>query len=169
MQLTTRLVVAALAAFSLVSCATYAPENRRLLVELTHARAAAVEQQTRLASLEQRLRKVEQQRELAVERARAQELRPLLERLDLLISQNRELVLHTTAPGLPPAIESEPEADPDCEQSSDPKRQLRHWAARLRADPSRWRGGLSTAENQALNLLLRRERSLDPSNPWLLR
>lgn len=165
-----------LAGFALLGCASQSAENRRLLDELSQARVAAVENRAHLAEIEQRLRGIEQQREREAERARARELLPLVERLDLLISQNRELLLQNaeSSPAPPPPAEeasgigSAGEAQ-SCELSSDPKEQLRFWAERLRGDPSRWRGGLSPAENQALNVILRRERLLDPRNPWHVR
>lgn len=174
--LVSRLVIIGLSGCSFVGCASHAAENRRLLDELSQARAAAVDNRTHLAELEQRLFGIEQQRELEAERARARELMPLLDKLDVLISQNRELLLQNAASLLPaplPAevIEGEVSAaeTQTCDLSSDPKEQLRYWAEQLRGDPSRWRGGLSPAENQAVNVLLRRERLLDPRNPWHVR
>ena len=79
-------------------CASHAAENRRLLDELSQATAAAADNRAHLAELEQRLLGIEQQRELEAERARARELMPLVEKLDLLISQNRELLLQNAAP-----------------------------------------------------------------------
>jgi hypothetical protein len=175
-SLVSRLAVVGFAGFAFLGCASQAAENRRLLDELSQARAAAVDNRAHLAELEQRLLGIEQQRELEAERARARELIPLVEKLDLLISQNRELLMQNAAslPAEPaPTEESDGEesaaAEQTCELSSDPKQQLRYWAERLRGDPSRWRGGLSAAENQAVNVLLRRERLLDPRNPWHVR
>ena len=48
----------------------------------------------------------------------------------------------------------------------DPKAQLRYWAERLRDGDSGFRDRLTIAQNAALNVLLRRERELDPHNPW---
>jgi hypothetical protein len=174
--LVSRLAVVGFFASSLLGCASHAAENRRLLDQLSQARAAAADNRAHLAELEQRLVGIERQSELEAERARARELVPLVEKLDLLISQNRELLLQNAA-SLPPSALSAEVTDPEasvpegqtCELNSDPKEQLRYWAEQLRGDPSRWRGGLSPAENQALNVLLRRERLLDPRNPWHLR
>lgn len=178
MPLVSRLVILGLGGFGFLGCASQAAENRRLLDELSQARAAAADNRTQLAEVEQRLLGIERQRELEAERARARELLPLMERLDLLISQNRELLLQGAVP-LPPAPAPPPKEENEvresvaeertCELSSDPKEQLRYWAEQLRGDPSRWRGGLSPAEHQALNVLLRRERLLDPRNPWHVR
>lgn len=172
--LVSRLAVVGFAGIAVLGCASQAAENRRLLDELSQARAAAVDNRAHLAELEQRLLGIEQQRELEAERARARELVPLMEKLDLLISQNTELLMQNAAPLAPaPTEESEGQgsvaAEQTCELSSDPKQQLRYWAEQLRGDPSRWRGGLSPAENQAVNVLLRRERLLDPRNPWHVR
>ena len=49
---------------------------------------------------------------------------------------------------------------------SDPKEQLRYWAQRLRDDERGFRGRLSSEWNAALNVVLRRDRPLDPRNPW---
>lgn len=175
--LVSRLAIVGLAGFGFMGCASQSVENRRLLDELSQARATAAEHRAHLAELEQRLLGIEQRRELEAERARARELMPLVDKLDLVISQNRELLLQNAASlPLPPApIEEEIDAhgsaaeEQTCALSSDPKEQLRFWAERLRGDPSRWRGGLSPAENQAVNVLLRRERLLDPRNPWHVR
>jgi hypothetical protein len=170
-NLVSRLVVAAVAASS-VGCATYAAENRRLLDDLSRSRDAAVENQVRLVEVEQRLRQIELEAQLAAERSRANELGAVAEKLDVLIAQNQQILLQASAPppiAPPPpevaVIESAAVADA-CTDASDPKERLRYWAERLRNDPSVWRGGLSPAQNQALNILLRRERSLDPLNPW---
>ena len=165
-NLVSRLVVAAVAASS-VGCATYAAENRRLLDDLSRSRDAAVENQVRLVEVEQRLRQIELEAQLAAERSRANELGAVAEKLDVLIAQNQQILLQASAPPPPEvvAIESAAVADA-CTDASDPKERLRYWAERLRNDPSVWRGGLSPAQNQALNILLRRERLLDPLNPW---
>ncbi len=172
-NLVSRLVTAAVAASNIVGCATYAAENRRLLDDLSRSRDAAVENQVRLVEVEQRLRQIELEGQLAAERTRASGLAAVAEKLDVLIVQNQRLLLHASAPPPPveaavpeaPALESVAVADA-CVDESDPKERLRYWAERLRNDPSLWRGGLTPAQNQALHLLLRRERSLDPLNPW---
>jgi hypothetical protein len=167
-QLVSRLAIIGFTAFTLSGCATYAAENRRLVDELERARAAVMDNRAHLAQLEQRLHDLERQREDDTERARVRELLPVMDKLDLLVSQTRELLLQsqpasvTTAPAASATVVGAGASEAD----SDPKEQLRHWAERLRGDPSRWRGGLSPAESQALNVLLRRERLLDPRNPW---
>jgi hypothetical protein len=171
-NLVSRLVLAAVAASNIVGCATYAAENRRLLDDLSRSRDAAVGNQVRLVEVEQRLRQIELEGQLAAERTRARELAVVAEKLEVLIGQNQQILLQASAPlpvepELPaaPAVASVTVADA-CVDASDPKERLRYWAERLRNDASLWRGGLTPAQNQALNILLRRERSLDPHNPW---
>jgi hypothetical protein len=172
-KLVSRLVIAAFAASNIVGCATYAAENRRLLDDLSRSRDAAAGNQVRLVEVEQRLRQIELEGQRAAERTRASELAAVAEKLEVLIAQNQRLLLQVSAPPTPvepalpevPAIESVAVADA-CVEESDPKERLRYWAERLRNDASLWRGGLTPAQNQALNILLRRERSLDPLNPW---
>jgi hypothetical protein len=158
-----------LCAVGFVGCATYSAENQRLLVSLEQSRQAALEQQLRLVQLEQRLAQLE-----GAPRARRfqSELTPALEKLDELILQNQQLLMQMAGRGASEASALEGSADDgfalpvSCADGSDARDQLRYWAARLRADHKLFRGGLSPEQNHALNLLLRRERLLDPQNPW---
>ncbi len=49
---------------------------------------------------------------------------------------------------------------------ADPREQLRYWAKLMRDGESGFRAGLPPEWRTALNLLIRRDRPLDPNNPW---
>jgi hypothetical protein len=111
--------------------------------------------QRRIAELEERIEQLEAARsaELAAAIAQNEELAERNRALDL---ENQQLA-RSRAP-LRPAV---------CEPlDADPRSQLRYWAQRMRDGESSFRGGLPTEWRSALNLLLRRERELDPHNPW---
>lgn len=96
--------------------------------------------------------------ELDAALARNQEL---MARNGALAAQNQELTQsHLFEP---------PVADIECEPppgDADPKVQLRYWAERLRDGDGGFRNRLTPEQNAAVNVLLRRERELDPRNPW---
>jgi hypothetical protein len=48
----------------------------------------------------------------------------------------------------------------------DAKEHLRYWAQRMRDEERGFRGRMSSEWNAALNVVLRRDRPLDPRNPW---
>jgi hypothetical protein len=166
-----QLAVAGVAASNALGCATYAAENRRLLQGLEESRQADIHQRRHLAALEQRLAELEQ--DALEERRSSLQQSLVLEKLDLIISQNQQRLLRaaeaadTKPPGsaLVPA-EGTFAGSAASTSELDPREQLRFWAERLRADSQHFRGGLSPAQHQALNVLLRRERLLDPRNPW---
>jgi hypothetical protein len=166
-----KLALLGLCASSPSGCATYAAENQRLIVSLEQSRHAALEQQLRLVQLEQRFAELEGAPRQSARRI-SNELTPALEKLDQLILQNEQLLMQMAgrgsheAPALEAASEDAFALPLLCADGPDPRDQLRYWAARLRADHTLFRGGLSPEQNQALNLLLRRERLLDPQNPW---
>jgi hypothetical protein len=132
------------------------------------------EPQRRIAQLEQRLK------ELGGEPHGAAPGRPTPGRasgeLDTLIARNQELVERNLAlsaenQALAQSHLFEPPvaATPVCEpppDAADPRAQLRYWAERLRDGESSFRSGLTPDQSAALNVLLRRERTLDPRNPW---
>jgi hypothetical protein len=167
-----KLGVVGLCAVGAISCATYSAENQRLLVSLEQSRQAALEQQLRLVQLEQRFAQLEGAPLGQSARRLSGELTPALEKLDELILQNQQLLMQMAARGSSQGPALEGSADDgftlpvSCADGSDPRDQLRYWAARVRADHTSFRGGLSPEQNYALNLLLRRERLLDPQNPW---
>jgi hypothetical protein len=167
-----KLGVVGLCAASAVGCATYSAENQRLLVSLEQSRQAALEQQLRLVELERRFARLEGAPLGQSARRSSSELTPAIEKLDELLLQNQQLLMQMAGRGSleGPAIDGSAgdgfTLPVSCADGSDPRDQLRYWAARVRADHTVFRGGLSPEQNHALNLLLRRERLLDPHNPW---
>jgi hypothetical protein len=101
---------------------------------------------------------------------------PLAEELaerDALVARNQELVAHNQALALQnqalaqsQAAAARGEACAPPPAGVDPKEQLRYWGERLRSGDYGFRGGLSPEQMAALNVLMRRERPLDPRNPW---
>jgi hypothetical protein len=131
------------------------------------------EAQRRIAQLEQRLKELETERrgasagapaprhvsgELGAATARNQEL---LARNRALAAENQALAQsHLFEPRVTATACEPPPGD------ADPKAQLRYWAERLRDGDGAFRSRLTSEQNSALNVLLRRERELDPKNPW---
>ncbi len=131
------------------------------------------EAQRRSVQLEQPLK------ELAVERRGTtsgdlppgqvtRELRDAIARNHELMAQNRALTAENQALAQsqlfePPATASTCEPPP---LEADPRAQLRYWAARLRDSNGGLRDRLTAEQSSALNVLLRRQRALDPNNPW---
>jgi hypothetical protein len=148
---------------NLAGCASYA-ENQRLSLALERSRREVVVGQARLVDLESRVKDIEHGDVLRAERLRSDAAARLMDRIELLIVQNQELLRQREGDDAPAA-----ELRDHCDEDRDPIAQLRDAVERLRSDPGRWRGGLSPAQNQVLTELLRRERSLDPRNPWDVR
>jgi type II secretory pathway pseudopilin PulG len=148
-----------LLAISAVGCASQADAHQRLLGEQARAERSALEQQLRIAELELRLQQLEARRAPMA----AAELAAILERLDTVIAQNQALLRAQGTPGAAAAVV--PTGDAPSEDA-DAKVMLRYWAERLRAGSNRFRSGLTPEQSAALNTLLRRERPLDPRNPW---
>jgi hypothetical protein len=129
--------------------------------------------QRRIAELEQQLAQLETLRAAApagpAPRQESSELETVLARNQELAARNRSLslenqaLLHKQLFESPAASTAACQAPPDAE---DPRVQLRYWAERLRQGDAGFRGGLTPEQNAALNVLLRRERPLDPRNPW---
>jgi hypothetical protein len=95
--------------------------------------------------------------------------------LDAILAQNRELIARNRALAAENQALAQnhlfepPVADGACEPppaDADPKAQLRYWAERLRDGDGGFRGRLTAEQNAAVNVLVRRERALDPHNPW---
>jgi hypothetical protein len=148
---------------SAFACATHAADNRRLVDELGRAERSASDHQRRIAELEWRLRELEGQRDAESRRGAARQLGAVLDRLDALLEQNRQLMEASVA--------ATDEGSKSCtadgpSDGADAKVHLRFWAERLRSSSNGFRGGLTPEQNSALNLLLKRERLLDPRNPW---
>jgi hypothetical protein len=155
-----------------LGCAPRVADHDRLLDELAKSRQQALTSELRLVALDRRLSELERDRAQAAAAADSVAQAQILARLDLLVAQNERLLqLSTVAPQLDPEpaqVLEEAVVLPAvaCGDELDPQEQLRRSVERLRQDPSRWRGGLSPAQNQAVNVLLRRRRTLDLHNPW---
>jgi hypothetical protein len=118
--------------------------------------------QRRIAELERRVKELEAERraqvsqkcsELAAVGARNEEL----EARNLALSlENRELAR---------GREREPSRADAPPNDADPRAQLRYWAKQVR-DGETGARRLSPEWNSAVSVLLRRERPLDPQNPW---
>jgi hypothetical protein len=96
------------------------------------------------------------------------ELDAMLARNEELMARNRALAAENQA--LAHSHLFEPSvANGACEpppDDADPKAQLRYWAERLRDSDGAFRARLTPEQNAAVNVLVRRERELDPHNPW---
>jgi hypothetical protein len=126
----------------------------------------------RIVELEQRVKELEAERRSAASsapppRESSRELAAAIARSDELAARNRALSLQNQELAAARAFER-PVSTVACEppQSADAKAQLRYWAERLRDGDSGIQVRLSAEQNAALNVLLRRERALDPHNPW---
>jgi hypothetical protein len=96
------------------------------------------------------------------------ELGTVLARNQELMARNRALAAENQALAQSHLFEP-PVADSACEPppaDADPKAQLRYWAERLRDGDGAFRARLTPEQNAAVNVLVRRERALDPHNPW---
>jgi hypothetical protein len=120
--------------------------------------------QQRIARLEQRIRELEAER--SGKRAeKFSELSAAKARNEELASRNRELSLENQelmSRGFDQSVRAASCAAPS---DADPKAQLRYWAKLVRDDEST-AGRLPNDWKNAVNLLLRRPRQLDPHNPW---
>lgn len=127
------------------------------------------EAQRRIAQLEQRLKELEAER-------RASPARPARDKasdeLAAVVAQNRELAARNRALASELAqsqLFESPASAGGCEpppSDADPRAQIRYWAEQLRDSGSSFRGRLTSEQNAAVQVLLRRERELDPRNPW---
>jgi hypothetical protein len=148
---------------STLGCAMHTAENRRLVDELGRAERSASDNRRHIAELEWRLRELEAQRDAESRRGASRQLAAVVDRLDALLEQNQRLVHASGTAGVEASSTCSSEGSAD---GADPKAHLRYWAERLRNGSNGFRGGLSPEQNAALHVLLRRERLLDPQNPW---
>jgi hypothetical protein len=118
----------------------------------------------RVVELERRVKELEAERR-AASQSGSQELAAALARTEALEAQNHALTLQNQelAQGRPSGTQGSSCGALD---SADPKEQLRYWAKRMRDGETGFRGRVSGEWNAALNVLLRRDRPLDPHNPW---
>jgi hypothetical protein len=121
--------------------------------------------QHRIARLEQRIKELEAERSGKRGAEKSSELSAAKARNEELASRNRELSLENQE--LVNRGFERPAAAVNCAAPSDadPKAQLRYWAKQLRDDETSV-GRLSSDWKNAVNLLLRHPRQLDPHNPW---
>jgi hypothetical protein len=127
----------------------------------------------RIAQLEQRLRELEAERSRATSDAAARG--KATHELEVMIAHNRELAARNRALAAENQALAEghlfetPASNTACEpppNAADPRAQIRYWAERLRDGDTAFQGRLTTEQNAAVQVLLRRERELDPRNPW---
>ena len=118
----------------------------------------------RIAELEQRVKELEAERR-AQPGGQSAELAAIIARNEELAARNLALAVKNQE--LEASRLFEPPAPVPVIQPSDadPRAQLRYWAQLIRDDEAT-SGRLSPEMNTAVNLLLRRERQLDPQNPW---
>lgn len=148
-------------------------ETRYLVEEVGQYRQGVAERERHISELESRLQLLEQRDTQRDRRASAEAAQQALivQRLDQLIAQNRDLLRaaaaqQSTSPASTPLASSASVAPAPLCGELPAEEELRRSLERLRADSTHFRGGLSPAENQAINGLLRRKRALDPANPW---
>ncbi len=163
-------------------CTLHTQDNRGLSEELHSARAEAQVERERVLALELRLAQLEQQASRLEERTekpapapRARDTR-LLDRLDALIALNQSLVQELRPRSTPRAASESATPTPvltatergsECVPGLTKEERIRLLVRELRGERSPWlEDGLSYEESQALRLLIRRERELDPHNPW---
>jgi hypothetical protein len=129
--------------------------------------------QRRIAQLEQRLKELEAERSRATRDASARG--KASHELEVMIAHNRELAARNRALAAENQALAEghlfetPASTTACEPTpndADPRAQIRYWAERLRDGDTAFNRRLTTEQNAAVQVLLRRERELDPRNPW---
>lgn len=129
--------------------------------------------QRRIAQLEQRLKELETERNRATRDASTRG--KASHELEVMIAHNRELAARNRALAAENQALAEghlfetPASATACEPApndADPRAQIRYWAERLRDGDTAFNRRLTTEQNAAVQVLLRRERELDPRNPW---
>jgi hypothetical protein len=129
--------------------------------------------QRRIVQLEQRLKELEAERSRATPDTAARG--KATHELEVMIAHNRELAARNRALAAENQALAEghlfetPASNSACEpppNAADPRAQIRYWAERLRDGDTAFQGRLTSEQNAAVQILLRRERELDPRNPW---
>ena|SRR6188508_1599294 len=126
------------------------------------ADASAAAAQIRIAELEQRVRELEGHGGTGSAQASA-ELTAAMARNEELAARNHALSLENQELARARALAQPATSEPP--SLAEPKAQLRYWAQQIR-DGETVFGRLSPEWKHAVNVLLRRERQLDPQNPW---
>jgi hypothetical protein len=148
-----------------------APSDSALVPGTTTTEAG--EAQRRIAQLEQRLKELEAERRAATPDGSARvkasgELDAVIAHNRELTARNRALAAENQALAQSHLFET-PASATACEpppSDADPRAQIRYWAERLRDGDTALHGRLTTKQTAAVHVLLRRERELDPRNPW---
>jgi hypothetical protein len=125
----------------------------------------------RMAELEQRVKELEAERGLSQRHSgKSPELSAVVARNEELVAKNLALSVENRALSQSRAFEQSARTAAACEppNDADPKAQIRYWGKLIRDSETAF-GSLSPEWNAALSVLLRRERELDPNNPWLER
>jgi len=131
------------------------------------------EAQRRIAQLEQRLKELEAQQSGAAPAGAdggkaSRELEAAVAHNRELTARNRALAAENQALAQSHLFET-PATVTACEpppSDADPRAQIRYWAERLRDGDTAFHGRLTTEQNAAVQVLLQRQRELDPRNPW---
>jgi hypothetical protein len=129
----------------------------------TNASTSVERGQRRVAELEQRVKELEAERASAQRGSESPAVAAAMARNEELEARNhalQELVQSR-------AFEQPARATAVCQppNDADPRAQLRYWGKQLRDGETAY-GRLSPEWHAALNVLVRRERELDPHNPW---
>jgi hypothetical protein len=156
-------LLAVVSALGSVGCAAPGVSGANSALDLERQRTHAAQQ--RVAELEARLLKVEQQAR-AAERA---ETKAAMVKLDRLLAVQQRLVEAVARVPEVVAVHQPPPADQVCRpataQAASFEARLQDLFERMHDDSPPWRGGLSREKREALRILLREDRKLDGANP----
>lgn len=128
------------------------------------SKAADDAAQRRIVELERRVKELEAERHAGAGSS-AKALAAVQARTEALEAHNRALSIENQELAHRAAVEAQ-SSTCGAPEGTDAKEQLRYWAQRLRDDERGFRGRMSSEWNAALNVVLRRDRPLDPRNPW---
>lgn len=140
---------------------TLAPDSSATATPDAAARLRIAQLELRIAELEAE-RRAQQQ----VGGQRSSELAAAIARNEQLVARNLALSIENQELARSRAFDpSAPAPDVQPPSDADPRAQLRYWAKQIRDGETSFRR-LSPDWSAAVNVLLRRERQLDPQNPW---
>jgi hypothetical protein len=126
--------------------------------------AAGAAAQRRIVELERRVKELEAS--LRAGASGDEALAAAQARTEALAAHNRALSLENQELAHKAAAGAQGSTSCGLPEGTDAKEQLRYWAQRMRDDERGFRGRMSSEWNAALNVVLRRDRPLDPRNPW---